>query len=240
MDAMDGSSASSARRRMAWASVFSALLSLTTAAFAGPDSARSTISLEIRARSVSEPRPGDMVRGSSTAPVTLVAFTDFHCPYCKLVQPTLQSLLVRYGDNIRIVHRDFPIARLHPHALRVHEAARCAAEQNGFWSFHDKVLAGSSSADTAQLTTYAVDAGLNEELFLQCIESGRYVTAIQQDIEDGIRLGVSGTPTFFINGRVLRGMHPLESFVDRIDAELRHHTGTSLTSHPAETTTASP
>lgn len=240
MPTTDGKSTSFETWVRRWVTAVATLLLLVTTAVAGPDSSNSTISLEIRAQSLTEPQQGDLTRGSNTAPVSVVAFTDFHCPYCKLVQPTLQSLLVRYGDRIRIVHRDFPIARLHPLAQLAHEAARCAAEQDGFWAYHDKILAGPASADIGQLRDYARDTGLDDDLFQECLESHRHEQSVQKDVDEGIRLGVRGTPTFFINGLILRGMHPLESFTTRIDAELaRRPTSTSVTSHPAEASSAS-
>lgn len=219
--------------------VAAAMLLLATTALAGPDSSRSTISLEIRAWSLAEPRPGDFVRGSDTAPVTVVSFTDFHCPDCEWIQPTLHALFVRYGDRIRFVHRDFP-ASLAPQATQIHEAARCAAEQNGFWPYHDNILAGPANPDIEQLMVYAREAGLDDDILVQCLEGGRHTKSVQHDVEEGIRLGVRNSPTFFINGRILRGMHPLESFTDRIDAELVRYTNTSLTSHPAEALSATP
>lgn len=243
MPIMDGSNTSFRAWKSRWRGTVAALaVALATTAFASPDNAKSTVSLEIRAWSLVTPRQDDIVLGSSTAPVTIVAFTDFHCPYCKIMQPTLQSLLAHYGDRIRLVHKDFPISRRHPQSLRAHEAARCAMEQDGFWAYHDKLMASTSSGETEQLMAYARETGLDDERLRLCLESGHHAQSVRQDIEEGIRLGVSGTPTFFINGRILRGAHPLESFMSRIDAELMRHatTNTSLTSHPAESTSTSP
>lgn len=241
MEATDGKNTSSGTLMSRWRGPLGALaVMLAASAVAGPGSANSTLTLEIRAWSLATPRQGDIARGSVTAPVSVVAFTDFHCPHSKIIQPMLQSLIAHYGDRIRLVHRDFPIARLHPKALRVHEAARCAAEQDGFWAYHDKLMASPSSTGTEQLMAHAREAGLDDERLLLCLESGHHLESVQQDVEEGIRLGVSGTPTVFINGRILRGAHPLESFMSRIDAELmRHATNTSLTSHPAESHSAS-
>jgi protein-disulfide isomerase len=163
---------------------------------------------------------GAPIKGSATAPVTIVKFEDFHCPFCKRVQATLIQLLARYGDRVRVVHRDFPIDSLHPAARGAHEAARCAHEQGKFWPYHDKLYANAPKASPEQLKAYAREVGLDLGAFEQCFTSGRYQAAVQQDLEEGSRLGVSGTPSFFINGRELTGAQPLERFVRVIEEEL--------------------
>lgn len=163
---------------------------------------------------------GAPFKGSATAPVTIVKFDDFHCPFCKRVQPTLAQLLARYGDKLRIVHRDFPIDGLHPEARRAHEAARCAYEQGQFWPYHDTLYAHAPEASPEQLKAYAREVGLDLAAFDQCVSSGKYRAAVQQDVEEGGRVGVSGTPTFFINGRLLTGALPVDRFVQMIEEEL--------------------
>lgn len=163
---------------------------------------------------------GAPFKGSATAPVTIVKFEDFHCPFCKRVQTTLAQLLTRYGDRLRLVHRDFPIDTLHPEARRAHEASRCANEQGKFWPYHDKLYANAPKATPEQLKAYAREVGLELGTFEQCFTSGKYQVAVQQDVEEGSRLGVSGTPSFFINGRELSGAQPLDRFVQVIEEEL--------------------
>ena len=163
---------------------------------------------------------GALLKGSATAPVTIVEFQDFHCSFCKQVQPTLEQLLSRYGDNVKLVHRDFPIDSLHPQARKGHEAARCAHDQGKFWAYHDLLYANAPKASPEQLKAYAQEVGIDLPAFEQCLSSGKYQAAVLQDVEEGTRAGVTGTPTFFINGQMLTGAQSLESFVRVIEKEL--------------------
>jgi protein-disulfide isomerase len=159
-------------------------------------------------------------KGPTTAPVTVVEFQDFHCPYCERVQPTLAKLAARYGERIRLVYRDFPIDTLHPQARKAHEAARCANDQGKFWAYHDVLYAKPKKAGREDLKAYAREAGLDVAAFEQCFASGTFQAAVQKDIDEGTRAGVTGTPAFFINGRLISGAQPLERFVLVIDEEL--------------------
>lgn len=163
---------------------------------------------------------GAPFKGGAAAPVTIVEFQDFHCPFCKRVQATIGELLARYGDKVKVVHRDFPIDSLHPQARKGHEAARCANEQGKFWAYHDKLYENAPRAAPDHLKAYAREVGLDLPTFEQCLASGKYRAAVQRDVEEGQRLGVTGTPSFFINGRPLSGAQPLESFARVIDEEL--------------------
>lgn len=163
---------------------------------------------------------GAPTKGPATAPVTIVQFNDFHCPFCRRVEPTLSQLITKYGERIKLVHRDFPIDQLHPRARKAHEAARCANDQGKFWPYHDVLFAKPPKASPEELKTYAQEAGLDTEAFERCLTSGSHQEAVQKDIDDGIRAGVTGTPTFFINGRLVSGAQPAESFVRLIDEEL--------------------
>lgn len=163
---------------------------------------------------------GAPVRGAANAPVTIVEFSDFHCPYCRRAQPTLDQLRVKYGDKIKIVYRDFPIDSLHPQARLVSEAARCANEQGRFWEFHDRVYVGPTEGSPATLKKLAEEAGLDSAAFEACTASRKYQAAVQTDVQEGASLGITGTPAFFINGRFLSGAQPLEAFARIIDDEL--------------------
>jgi protein-disulfide isomerase len=163
---------------------------------------------------------GAPIRGSATAPVTIVEFTDFHCPFCKRVLPTLTQLESQYGDKVKIVFRDYPIDNLHPGARKAHEAARCAHDQGKFWAYHDLLFANAPKASPEQLKTYAQGVGLDVPAFEQCVSSGTYQATVQKDVEEGTRVGVTGTPAFFINGRLVSGAQPLERFVRVIEEEL--------------------
>jgi protein-disulfide isomerase len=166
------------------------------------------------------PAHGGIRRGAESGAVTVVEFTDFHCPFCRRTQPTIAEVLARFGDKVTHVHRDFPIARIHPQAPRAHVAARCADEQGRFWQYHAKLYAGPPKSTMEQLRTYARDAGLDVAVFEQCLRTSRYEAAVEADIEEGKRLGVPGTPTYFINGRRLVGAHPVTKFVEFIEDEL--------------------
>jgi len=163
---------------------------------------------------------GAPFKGTATAPVTIIEFQDFHCPFCKRVQATIGELLARYGDKVKVVHRDFPIDSLHPQARKGHEAARCANEQGKFWAYHDKLYENAPKASPEHLKAFAQEVGLDVPAFEQCVASGKYRAAVQKDVEEGQRLGVTGTPSFFINGRQLTGAQPLETFRQAIDEEL--------------------
>jgi protein-disulfide isomerase len=163
---------------------------------------------------------GAPFKGPATAPVTIVKFEDFHCPFCKRVQPALTEILSRYGDKVRLVHRDFPIDRLHPEASKAHEAARCANDQEKFWAYHDVLYANAPKGSPEQLKAYAQEVGLDLAAFEHCLNSGKYQAAVQQDVEGGTRAGVTGTPAFFINGQLISGAQPVDSFVRVIDEEL--------------------
>ena len=159
-------------------------------------------------------------RGEKSAPVSIVEFSDFQCPFCKAATTTMHQVMAQYAGKVRWVFRDFPIASLHPLANKAHEAARCAAEQGKFWEYHDVLFQKSPQLAPAELQKYARELKLDGESFDRCIEGGKYQAAIAADIEDGQRLGVSGTPAFFINGRMLVGAQPASAFQQVIDSEL--------------------
>ena len=163
---------------------------------------------------------GAPFKGPATAPVTIVEFSDFHCPFCKRVLPTLGQLESQYGDKVKLVFRDYPIDNLHAAARKAHEAARCAHDQGQFWAYHDALFANAPKASPEQLKTYAQEVGLDVPAFERCVNSGTHQAAVQRDVEEGSRVGVTGTPAFFINGRLVSGAQPLESFVRVIQEEL--------------------
>ena len=159
-------------------------------------------------------------KGSEEAPVTIVKFEDFQCPFCNQVQPTFNELLSRYDGKVRLVHKDFPLESLHPQARQAAEAARCAYEQGKFWEYHDNLYANSPKASADDLKNYAKVVGLNVDSFDRCLVSGKYKAVVQQDLNEGTQLGLFGTPTFFINGREISGNQPLTAFEAMIDEEL--------------------
>jgi protein-disulfide isomerase len=163
---------------------------------------------------------GAPLRGSKSAPITIVEFSDFHCPFCKRVNPTLKEIEEKYGEKVRIAFRDFPIDQLHPGARKAHEAARCAHEQDKFWAYHDVLFDKAPRASAQDLKTYAGALGLDTTKFDQCLTTEKYKERVQKDVDEGARLGVQGTPAFFVSGRLLSGAQPLDRFVQLIDEEL--------------------
>jgi len=163
---------------------------------------------------------GAPMLGDDQAPVTLVEFSDFHCPFCKQVQLALTALLDRYPGKVKLVFRDLPLRQLHPQAPRAAEAARCAQDQGKFWEYHDALFAQAPKAGDDDLKQYATDVGLDHEKFAGCLFENVHRGAVQRDIEEATKLGLEGTPAFFINGRFVNGAQPLEKFVQIIDEEL--------------------
>ncbi len=160
------------------------------------------------------------VQGNPEAPVTIVEFSDFQCPYCKKAAATLNDLLAKYGDRVKLAYRDFPMRQLHPQAELAAEASRCAGEQGKYWQFHDALYADQSKLDAPGLTATALRLGLDEKVFQACLASGKFRAQVEQDLQDGTRAGVTGTPAFFINGVFLNGAQPQAEFEKIIDREL--------------------
>ena len=171
----------------------------------------------------------DPVLGRADAPVVIVEFSDFQCPYCKrFAEQTFPQLKREYIDTgkVKLVFRDFPISSIHQNAELAAEAAQCAYEQDSFWEMHDRIFAGqgewSRSSEAKQIfIQYAEELGLDRGRFRECLNLGRYKEEVQQDFNDGASYGVTGTPSFFINGRKLVGAQPFSAFQQAIEAELR-------------------
>lgn len=163
---------------------------------------------------------GAPIRGDEHAPVTLVESSDFHCPFCKQVQPTLTALLDRYPGKVKLVFRDLPLRQLRPQAPRAAEAARYAQDQRKFWEYHDALFAQAPKAGDDDLKQYATDVELDREKFAGCLSENVHRGAAQRDIDEARKLRLEGTPAFFVNGRFVNGAHPMEKFVQIIDEEL--------------------
>jgi protein-disulfide isomerase len=163
---------------------------------------------------------GAPVRGAADAPVTVVEFSDFECPFCKQTHATLKQLLERYPGKVRLAYRDFPLDSIHPQARRAAEAARCAQDQGKFWEYHDVLFTQSPQLAPEDLRRYAGQVGLDVAKFESCLGAGVHKAAVQRDLDEGNRLGITGTPAFFINGRSLTGAQPLEAFARMIEQEL--------------------
>jgi protein-disulfide isomerase len=175
---------------------------------------------------------GAPVRGSEKAPVTIIEFSDFHCPYCKQVQPTLSRILSEYGDRVRLAYRDFPLDQLHPSARTAAEAARCANDQGKFWEFHDKLYAGGTDASPETLTRLAREIDMDVVAFQKCVSIGKHRSEIDRDIQEATNFGVTGTPGFFINGRLVSGAQAYEGFAQIINEELGRTAQKSTTPSP--------
>ena len=162
---------------------------------------------------------GDRHLGPDHAPITIVEFSDFECPYCRQSAKTLQELRQLYGDRIRVVYRDY-LGPSHVHALRAAEASRCAGAQGKFWEYHDLLFDHQSLGHGWDFALLATQLGLQQKEFEKCLHSGRFREQIAQDLQDGLKLGITSTPTFFINGRPLVGAQPVASFQALIDTLL--------------------
>jgi len=162
----------------------------------------------------------DPALGPSSAPVTLVEFSDFQCPFCQRVAPTLKQVKQTYGDKVRVVWKDFPLTQIHPQAFKAGEAAHCAADQGKFWEYHDRLFANQQALQPADLKKHAADLGLDGAAFGTCLDSSKYGERVRDGVAEGSRLGVNSTPTIYINGRVLSGAQPYETFASMIDEEL--------------------
>ena len=158
-------------------------------------------------------------RGPADAPVTIVEYSDFQCPYCKKMQPVMQELMAKYEGELSWVFKDLPLTRIHPGAVYAAEAARCAGEQGKFWEYRDALFEAPRVTD--EVHPGIVDLlELDPESFEECTSSGRHRGAVEADSLEAQKLGIRGTPAFIINGILLAGARPVEEFTRAIDAEL--------------------
>jgi protein-disulfide isomerase len=164
---------------------------------------------------------GNPTRGPADAPVTIIEFSDFQCPFCKRFHDeTLPALLKKYEGKIRFVYRDFPIREIHANAQGAAEAAQCANDQQKYWEYHDLLFQNQDHLQRADFLAYARQLNLDVKTFQDCYDRAKYAVEVQEDVKAGQALGIGGTPTFFINGRPLVGAQPLSAFSAIIDAEL--------------------
>jgi protein-disulfide isomerase len=160
------------------------------------------------------------VKGNPKAGVMIVEFSDFQCPYCGQVEATLKSVLAKHEGTVALAFRDMPISQIHPFAQGAAEAARCAAEQGKFWEYHDLLFADQGALDRNGLIAKAATLQLDPKQFETCISSEKYKSQVQQDNQEGMRAGVSGTPGFFINGVFISGAQPEAAFDKIIEEQL--------------------
>ena len=159
--------------------------------------------------------------GPKDAPIVIVEFSDFQCPYCKqFFDETYKQLLAAYPEKIRFVFRQLPLTSIHPEAFPAAEASMCANEQNSFWEYHDKVFENQDKLGRELYLQIASDLNLDMPAFEDCIITGKFKAFVQQDSDYAVNLGIQSTPTFFINGLALVGAQPIETFKQVIDMEL--------------------
>lgn len=164
----------------------------------------------------------DPVKGSDGASVTIIEFSDFECSFCsRFYLQTLPQIEENYLQTgmVKFVYRDFPLA-FHPHAQKAAEASECAQEQDKYWEYHDKLYNNLNALDNESLKQYAKDLGLDVTAFNECLDSGKMASEVENDFQDGKRYGITGTPTFFINGIKVVGARPYEVFEQMIEQEL--------------------
>jgi len=161
----------------------------------------------------------DRLNGPTDAPIRIVEFSDFECPYCRSAEKTVQAVLAKYAGKVSLAYRDFPLSSIHPGAQGAAEASRCAADQGKYWAYHDRLLASPSLA-VAKLKELANEVSLDRKKFDACVDAGSKRAAVDSDAQEGRLAGVSGTPAFFINGIPLVGAQPAAAFEKIIEEEL--------------------
>ena len=160
-------------------------------------------------------------RGNKNATVTIVEFSDFQCPYCSKVEPTIKRVMADYAGKVRFVFRDYPLP-FHEHAQKASEASHCAEAQdkNKYWPMHDAMFSNQDKLDVDGLKSLAKGIGLDEKKFAECLDSGAQKATVDANQKAGAAVGVQGTPHFFVNGHTLNGAQPYEEFMKVIDHEL--------------------
>jgi protein-disulfide isomerase len=158
--------------------------------------------------------------GPTDAPITIVEFSDYQCPFCRRWHDEVyEPLLAAYPGKIKFVYRHLPLTSIHPDAFPAAEAAMCAGEQDSYWQFHEKLFS-TESLGRNNFVQYARDLGLDVQAFEACVDERKYQEQVQADVDFAVDLGVRSTPTFFINGLAIVGAQPLEVFQQVIDKEL--------------------
>ena len=165
----------------------------------------------------------DPFLGDKKAPVTIVEFSDFQCPYCaRFRQQTFDQIKQEYivTGKVRFVYRDFPLSSIHPMAQKAAEAAECADEQNKFWEYHDGIFANQASLSIDNMKKWAKDLGLDSSKFNSCLDSEKYANEVRNDLSDATKTGGQGTPYFLVGNTQLSGAYPFEAFQQAIESQL--------------------
>jgi len=163
----------------------------------------------------------DHFQGTTDAPIALLEYGDYECPFCGEVQPIVREIQRRLGDDLCFAFRHFPLTNVHPHAEHAAEAAEAAAEQGSFWAMHETLFANQDTLDDESLAQYAAALGLDETRVLQEVISNAHAHRIREDFRSGVRAGVNGTPCFFINGQRYDGARALEPLLVAVSAPVR-------------------
>jgi protein-disulfide isomerase len=171
--------------------------------------------------------PDDHIRGNSHAPVTLVEYGDYECPYCRLADTSVKRAHKHFGDKLKSVFRHFPLTQIHPHAQSAAEAAEFAGAQGRFWQMHDDLYDNQDRLDTRLLFSLADALRLSERALRSALETGQYAPKVHGDFLGGVRSGVNGTPTFFVNGRRHEAPFDYECLAGAI-ASARSHAKASI------------
>jgi len=165
----------------------------------------------------------DPSMGNENAPVTIVEFSDFQCPYCSRFRTqTFDQIKQEYIDTgkVRFVYRDFPLSSIHPMAQKAAEAAECADEQDKFWEYHDGIFANQASLSIDNMKKWAKDLGLDSSKFNSCLDSEKYANEVRNDLSDATKTGGQGTPYFLVGNTQLSGAYPFEAFQQAIESQL--------------------
>jgi protein-disulfide isomerase len=220
------------------AAIAGAVMPISAAVWAGPDSAGVLLVQDNWVRVPSSGGSGDSEParhsssqnsqvtadhpqlGGDNASITIVEYSDFQCPYCRQAESSLRQVLKKYGDRVRLVYMDFPLS-FHQHAMEAAMAARCADEQGQFWAYHDALFENPSGLSTPALKTAAAQLGLDRASFDACLDEHKYKSAVVADRTQGEMAGASGTPYFIVGGHSMSGAQPPSAFESVIDQELR-------------------
>jgi protein-disulfide isomerase len=160
--------------------------------------------------------PRDHVRGPLDAPLQLVEYGDYECPFCGMAHPVVQEVERLLSDRLCFAYRHFPIVSAHPHALRAAEAAEAAAAQDQFWAMHNRLFEHQDQLDDETLVFHAAQIGLDRKRFIEDLERQRFIPRVREDLSSGARSGVNGTPTFFVNGRRYEGVPEVQSLAEAL------------------------
>ncbi len=163
----------------------------------------------------------DPAKGNPNAKIKIVEFSDFQCPFCRQAFPVIRELLEKYPNDIYFIYRDFPIDQIHPQARLAAEAGECAQDQGLFWPLHDQLFINQDKMSLNDILKYARSVGIDMDKFAQCLTSKKYAQEVEDDLQTGLRAGVKGTPTFFVNGQKIEGAVPLSVWEKIIESLIK-------------------